>query len=253
MASVPVWQFAGEWDSTAGTDSPKRTQKALEEAGNKNAKLTILKADHSALSTQPFNAELLKWFLSNSGKGSASSSSDSSSSDSSSSSDDSESSSDKESTSTSSSDKSDKSDSSSKSESQSESSKASTGTKTNPKSSSRCKSGSSKKARKLRAKRSAGIAHRSLSLTAMLAGRQSAQSASGPANAKRSFMPGPASASAPAPSTGTGTGAILAARDVLAPHPMNGESVLQRRDPALVAREALRQTAGSRVGAARRR
>lgn len=49
------------------------------------------------------------------------------------------------------------------------------------------------------------------------------------------------------------TGAILAARDVLAPSLMQGETVLQRRDPALVAREALRQTAGSRVGAARRR
>jgi len=51
MASVPVWQFAGEWDSTAGTDSPKRTQDALAKAGDGNAKLSILKADHSALST----------------------------------------------------------------------------------------------------------------------------------------------------------------------------------------------------------
>jgi len=242
MASVPVWQFAGEWDSTAGTDSPKRTQDALAKAGDGNAKLSILKADHSALSTQPFNAELLKWFLSNSGKGSGSGSS--SSSDKGSSSDIDVSSADHESTSTSSSDKSDSS-----SKTASESTKASTGTKTNPKSSSRCKSSSGKKARKLklRAKRSSGITHRSLSLTAMLAGRQQ-QAGAGSVNVKRSFVPGPASAPA-AP----GTGAILAARDVLAPKPMQGETVMQRRDPALIAREALRQTAGSRVGAARRR
>jgi len=73
IVDIPVRQFAGSSDTTAGTDSPKRTQAELEKLGSKVAKLEILNTDHSGLSTAPWlETDLLSWFLKQSKSGSSS-------------------------------------------------------------------------------------------------------------------------------------------------------------------------------------
>lgn len=71
IVDMPVRQFAGSSDSTAGTDSPKRTQAELEKLGSKVASLEIMNKDHSGLSTAPWlETDLLSWFLKQSKSGS---------------------------------------------------------------------------------------------------------------------------------------------------------------------------------------
>lgn len=79
IVNLPVWQFAGSSDSTAGTESPKATEAELEKLGSTIAKLSIENTDHSGMSTMPFNSAHMKWMLQQKRGGGSSSSEDSSS------------------------------------------------------------------------------------------------------------------------------------------------------------------------------
>jgi len=95
ITDLPIRQFDGQYDTTAGTESPKKTQEKLQSLGASAASLTELSTDHSGLSTQPFNTDLMQWMLKQTrsgGSSSSSGSSDDSSSDSASSTDSSDSS-----------------------------------------------------------------------------------------------------------------------------------------------------------------
>lgn len=74
IVNMPVWQFAGSSDNTAGTDSPKATQEELVKLGSTLSKLTIEGTDHSGMSTMPFNAQTMKWMLQQKRNGGGSSS-----------------------------------------------------------------------------------------------------------------------------------------------------------------------------------
>jgi len=76
IVNMPVWQFAGSSDSTAGTESPKATQEQLVKLGSTVSKLSIESTDHSGMSTMPFNAQLMKWMLQQKRNGGGSSSGD---------------------------------------------------------------------------------------------------------------------------------------------------------------------------------
>lgn len=61
---MPIRQFAGQYDNTAGTDGPKKTQADLEKMGAKDSTLEIMDTDHAGLSTKPWtDTDLLPWFL----------------------------------------------------------------------------------------------------------------------------------------------------------------------------------------------
>jgi hypothetical protein len=74
IVNMPVWQFAGSSDTTAGTESPKATQEQLVKLGSTVSKLSIESTDHSGMSTMPFNAQLMKWMLQQKRNGGGSSS-----------------------------------------------------------------------------------------------------------------------------------------------------------------------------------
>ena len=61
--NMPVRQFAGAYDNTAGQEGGKKTTNELVKLGDTNAKIAIVNTDHSGMSTQPFSADLLNWLL----------------------------------------------------------------------------------------------------------------------------------------------------------------------------------------------
>ena len=250
MAGKPIWQFDGAWDTTAGTESPKRTQSKLQSLGDKNSKLTTIQCDHSGLSTKPFTVELMQWMKSQGGNGSGSSSSSGSVS-----SDEDDEDEDEKVADTTQDDTKvvNNGSSSGSSSSGSSSSGSSSGSSSSGSSSSsgrprKCKVSSSKKA-----KRSLGyaMAHpgpvrrgiyskeaaspppkkRSLSLSAILASREKASKA-----VKRNAMPSPVGAIA--------LDNVMVGNNARSFVPTEMETVI-RRDPAIVAREQLRQSAAA--------
>lgn len=246
MAGKPIWQFDGAWDTTAGTESPKRTQKELEKLGDTSAKLTTIQTDHSGLSTQPFNVALMQWMKSKGGNGNASSSGSGSSS----SSNDDVANIDQDDVKVVDNSGSGSSGSSSGSSGSSSSGSSTSGSSSRPK---KCKASSSRKA-----KRSIGyaMAHagpvrrgvysaeaagpapavqkkRSLSMAAILASREKGAAAAANKQAKRS----PAAVAVGAVAVDN----VLNARS-LAPTEVE---TLPRRDPGLVAREQLKQSAAA--------
>jgi len=76
IVNIPMRQFAGSSDTTAGTESPKATEAKLQSLGAKDATLDIMNTDHMGLSTKPWlETDLLSWFLKQSRSGSSSASS----------------------------------------------------------------------------------------------------------------------------------------------------------------------------------
>ena len=64
IVDLPIRQFAGKNDNTAGTDGPKKTQADLEKMGAKDSTLEIMDTDHAGLSTKPWtDTDVLSWFL----------------------------------------------------------------------------------------------------------------------------------------------------------------------------------------------
>lgn len=82
IKDIPVMQFAGSSDSTAGGDPPKSTEAQLKKIGNNLASLVMESTDHSGMSTIPFDTTLMNWMLKQKRNGGSSSSSSSSTSDS---------------------------------------------------------------------------------------------------------------------------------------------------------------------------
>lgn len=71
IVDLPIRQFAGKYDNTAGTDGPKKTQADLEKLGAKDSSLEIMDTDHAGLSTKPWtDTDVLSWFLKQSRSGS---------------------------------------------------------------------------------------------------------------------------------------------------------------------------------------
>lgn len=228
MAGKPIWQFDGAWDTTAGTESPKRTQAELKKLGDSNAKLTTIQCDHSGLSTRPFNVELMQWMKAQGGNGSGSGSSSSGSSD-------------DEEDDVANTDQDDvkvvaPSSSSSGSGSTKTSSGSGSSSTSRPK---KCKASKSKKA-----KRSLGYAMAHAG--PVRRGVYSAEHASGSAPVKRSLSMAAILASREKATqqekrAALGAVPVLGARSFV---PTEIETVL-RRDPALVAREQLKQSAAA--------
>lgn len=77
IKDIPVMQFAGSSDSTAGGDPPKSTEAQLKKIGNSLASLVMESTDHSGMSIIPFDTTLMNWMLKQKKSGSSSSSSSS--------------------------------------------------------------------------------------------------------------------------------------------------------------------------------
>lgn len=73
IKDIPVMQFAGRSDSTAGGDSPKSTEAQLKKVGNDLASLVMESTDHSGMSIIPFDTTLMNWMLKQKKSGASSS------------------------------------------------------------------------------------------------------------------------------------------------------------------------------------
>jgi len=73
IKDIPVMQFAGSSDSTAGGDPPKSTEAQLKKIGNNLASLVMESTDHSGMSIIPFDTTLMNWMLKQKKSGASSS------------------------------------------------------------------------------------------------------------------------------------------------------------------------------------
>lgn len=80
IKDMPVMQFDGQYDTTAGTAGPKATESQLQKIGSSVSQLVTESVDHSGMSIKPFNTKLMNWMLEQSGSSGGGSSSSSSSS-----------------------------------------------------------------------------------------------------------------------------------------------------------------------------
>jgi len=76
IITLPIRQFDGTYDNTAGTESPRKTQKQLLTLGSEVSTLNEIACDHSGLSTKPFTTDLMNWMLKNKRSGFSSSDDD---------------------------------------------------------------------------------------------------------------------------------------------------------------------------------
>ena len=63
LINKPIWHFAGTRDTPFRLASAGRTQLALEQAGKRDAWLTVLQTDHAGLAHIPFDTGLMNWLL----------------------------------------------------------------------------------------------------------------------------------------------------------------------------------------------